>query len=154
MLKLPRIFILILGIFIFMGFFGKDSEKTKDTGSRSVKVEVNKNKVETGEIFSYSITVEGEFENPNLQIPNLDNFRIVSTKKTKNFLYQKNKVKAQLNITYFLLCPQPGSFIIKPVKITEKNKTYKSNSVDIIAKGEPLDKKEQLQPYIESGIEI
>jgi hypothetical protein len=154
MLKLSKIFILILGFFIFAGFFGKDSNETKDTGLHSVKIEVSKNKIETGEIFAYSITIEGEFKNPKVEIPNLDNFRIISTKKTKNFSYQKNKVKAILNITYFLLCPQPGSFTIKPVKVTEKNKTYESNSVDIIVKGEPLDKKEQLQPYIESGISI
>lgn len=154
MLKLSKVFILILGIFIFAGFFGKDSQKEKDADLYSVKVEISKNKIETGEIFAYSITIEGGLENPKVEVPDLDNFRIISTKKIKNFSYQKNKVKAILNITYFLLCPQPGSFTIKPVKVIEKNKTYKSNSVDIIVRGEPLDKKEQLQPYIESGISI
>ncbi|MCF7870559.1 MAG: BatD family protein [Candidatus Omnitrophica bacterium] len=152
MSKLPKLFIIILGIFAFLGFFGK-SPKDKDD-SRSVKVKVSQNKVETGEIFSYLVTIEGEFKDPEVQMPDLDNFRIISRKKTKNFSYQKDKIKAKLITTYFLLCPKPGVFTIKPVRVIDGNKVYKSSSVKISAKGESLEKKRQLQPYIETGTKI
>ncbi|MFO8052746.1 MAG: BatD family protein [Candidatus Omnitrophota bacterium] len=154
MWKLSKIFILVLGVFLCLGFWGQDSKKRENTGSRSVKVEVSKDKVKTGETFSYLITIEGEFSDPSLQLPDFDNFRIISTKKSKNFSYQKDKINAKIKITYFLLCPEPGSFTIKPVKITDNNKTYKSNSVKITATGESLEGKKELQPYIEGGTKI
>lgn len=154
MSKLSKPLFVILSIFIFFGLSSKNSEAKNENNLKLIKAEVSKKKVETGEIFSYLITLEGKFENPKLQIPNLDDFKIISTKKAKSFSYQKDKLKTTVKITYFLFCPQSGSFMIEPAKLTEGNKAYKSQSFKIIATGEPLEKKRKLAPYIERGTKI
>ncbi|MCF7873671.1 MAG: BatD family protein [Candidatus Omnitrophica bacterium] len=154
MSKLPKLFFIILGVFVFLGFFHRNSENKNENDLKPIKVEISKNKVATGEIFSYLITIEGKFENPKLQMPDLDQFKVVSTKKTKSFSYQKDKLKTTVTITYFLFCPKPGSFTIEPVKLIDNNKTHQSKSFKIIVTGKSLKKKRKIVPYIEGGTKI
>lgn len=153
MLKLSRFF-LILATFVFFGFFGQDSKQNQEENQNKVSVEVSQNKLETGQVFSYLITIEGDFNDPELIMPGLDDFIIVSTKKSESFSYQKDNIKTKIKITYFLICPNPGTFKIEPVKIVDAGKTYQSDSFTIVATGDPLEKKKKLQPYIEGGTEI
>jgi hypothetical protein len=152
-LKLFRFF-LILVTFVFFGFFGQGSKQNQEKNRNKVSVKVSQNKLETGQVFSYLITIEGDFNDPELIIPSLDDFMVISTKKTESFSYQKDNIKTKIKITYFLVCPKPGTFKIEPVKIIDAGKTYQSDSLTIVATGDPLEKKKKLQPYIEDGIEI
>jgi hypothetical protein len=153
-LKLSKLFFIILSIFIFFGFWNDDSQEKPKNNNRTVTTEISKKRVETGEVFSYLITIEGEFNNPKIEMPALDNFKIISTKKTKSFSYQQNKLKANMKITYFLSCPEPGSFTIEPVKVSDDKQTYQSNSLKVTVTGDPLEKKKKIRPYIESGITL
>ncbi|MCF7916995.1 MAG: BatD family protein [Candidatus Omnitrophica bacterium] len=154
MSKLSKLFVLILSLSVWLGFFHQNPDKKNGKNHTLIKAEINKKKVATGEIFSYLIIVEGKFENPQLQMPNLEQFKVVSTKKAKSFSYQKDKLKTTITITYFLFCPEPGSFTIGPVKLIDNDKTYQSKSFKLIVTGEPLEKKRKLAPYIEGGATI
>ncbi len=154
MSRLVKSFFLVLGVCVFLGFLGKNSNEEEKNGPPAVRAEINKERVETGEIFSYQITIEGEFNQPKIQAPGFDNFQIVSSAQTKSFSYQKGKVKTIIKITYLLFCPKPGNFSIEPVKVEDGNQAYQSSPLDISVEGEPLEQKRKLLPYIESGTKI
>jgi hypothetical protein len=87
-LKLFRFF-LILVTFVFFGFFGQGSKQNQEKNRNKVSVKVSQNKLETGQVFSYLITIEGDFNDPELIIPSLDDFMVISTKKNRKLFLSK-----------------------------------------------------------------
>jgi hypothetical protein len=122
--------------------------------SKPIEVEISKNKVETGEVFTYTVKIEGIFHKPHLTLPNFDDFKFVSQNQSKSVSREKEGVKRIIILKYFLFAPKPGSFKIEPATLEDKGKKYKSKAISIKVKGKPLEEKRRIQPYIDKGTNI
>ena len=142
MLKLSRTLLLIMFCFFALGF---------GNNQKAIEVEVDKTSVETGEVFTYTIKIEGIFHKPNLDLPDFENFKIVSQSQSKNYRQEKEGLKRIIVLKYFLFAPAAGSFTIDPSVLEDGDRKFKSKSITIKAKGKPLEEKRKIQPYIEKG---
>lgn len=154
MLKLSKTILLAMLLFSAGGFFRNESGGQPEPNSNKIEVKVSEKEVDTGQVFSYLIKIKGDFEDPVIKKPCLDNFKIVSTQRSQSFFYQESKTKIKIEITYLLLAPEAGVFIIGPVEVSDQEKTYQSEKVEIKVTGEPLKKKPRPKPPIGEGIEI
>ena len=145
MSKSFRIILIIIVCFFSLGF---------SLNSGTIEVEVDKNKVETGEVFTYTIKIEGIFRKPHLILPNFDDFKFVSQSQSKSIRQEKGEVKKVIILKYFLFASEPGSFKIEPATLEDNGKKYKSKTISIKVKGRPLEEKRKIQPYIDKGTNI
>lgn len=122
--------------------------------ANNLKAVVDKNKVETGEIFTYKITVEGEFINPQLDIPALKDFAIIAQGQSRNYTTKGDKTVITLNINYQLMAVKPGTFTIDAVALKDQSQQLKSIPLRIEVSGKPLQDKQKLLPYLENATEI
>lgn len=154
MLRLLKLVILVLVAFSFVGFFWNQEEKSLKE-DLVIQADTDKDQIETGEVFVYTLLIEGELEGkPEIKEPLFGDFEIVSTQTSRTFSYRQGKTIISLKLTYSLVAPEPGLFTIEPPEVTAAGKTYQGEAIQIKVKGEPLADKEKLQPYIEQGIEI
>jgi hypothetical protein len=119
-----------------------------------MEAKVDKNKVETGEIFTYTLKIEGDFSSPKLALPDFRDFKIVSQNQTKSYSFKDNKARLQFNLIYHLVVAHPGTFTIKEAILEDKERKFKSNSIVVEVSGKPLEDKKKLAPYIEQGTDI
>ena len=120
----------------------------------TIEASVNKHKVATGEIFTYTLKIEGEFLSPKLTTPKLDNFTIASQSQQRQYTSKGNGTALTIKITYHLFAPNPGSFVIEGANVTDKNKKIEAQPIAIEATGKPLKEKIKVAPHIEKGIDI
>lgn len=145
MSKSFRIILITIVCFFSLGF---------SLSSGPIEVEVDKNKIETGEIFAYTIKIEGIFHKPHLTLPNFDDFKFVSQSQSKSIRQEKDRIKRIITLKYFFFAPKPGTFKIEPATLEDKGKKYKSKTISIKVKGKPLEEKRRIQPYIDKGTDI
>jgi hypothetical protein len=119
-----------------------------------VEAKTSKQKVNTGEIFTYTIKIEGEFTAPKLKLPEFKNFIIVSRSEQRNYTVKSGGMRFQEKLILNLLCPKPGTFTIEGFLVEDKGKKITSNPVTIEATGKPLEEKPKPLPYTGKGIDI
>ena len=139
-------FFLVIGFIVFISSLGNAQE--------TIGVKVNKEKVETGEIFLYVIKIEGVFNSPELILPKFKNFHVASQSQSRNYSFNDEGMKLMLSLTYQLFAPEPGVFAIEEVVVKDGDQEFKSKPVSIEVTGEPLPKKKLILPYIKKGTEI
>lgn len=145
MLRLFNLSLIIFLLFTFLSF-SQDEEV--------IEVKVSKDKVETGEVFTYRIKIEGSFTQPELTLPEFKDFKVISQSRSKNYAFKQGRKKVIHNLVYQLFAPNPGVFTIKEAVLEDRGKKFKSKSITIDVKGRPLKEKRKILPYIEKGIEI
>ncbi|HIE35777.1 MAG TPA: hypothetical protein EYP89_00875 [Candidatus Omnitrophica bacterium] len=145
MLKSPKVFFL----FVFLSLI-----LLKLNAQIIIEAKVDKDKVETGEIFTYTVKIKGEFEDPKIVLPKFKNFKIISQNQTKSYSFKEGRIEVEFDLVYELIASKPGVFKIEEVIVKDKGKRYKSNSIIIQVEGRPLEEKKKILPYIEKGIEI
>jgi len=119
-----------------------------------VEVVLSRKKVATGEVFSYSIKVQGEFKSPKLKLPTFEGLAVVAKNESRNYSTKAGKTQMTYTLTLHLFGPNPGTFTIVPATIEDEGKTYKSKSVTVTVEGKPLEEKKKIQPFIKKGIAI
>ncbi|MCK9615132.1 MAG: BatD family protein [Candidatus Omnitrophica bacterium] len=119
-----------------------------------IEASVNKHKITTGEIFTYTLKIEGEFLSPKLTIPKFDNFTIASQGQQRQYTSKGNRTTLTIKITYHLFAPNPGSFTIEGANVADKNKRIEAKPIAIEVTGKPLKEKIKVAPHIERGIDI
>lgn len=119
-----------------------------------VEAKVSKNKVATGELFTYSLKIKGSFALPKLILPEFSDLRVVSTNQAKNYSFQGNVTLVEVVINCVLVAVKPGVFTIKPAVLEDKNKKFTTAPITIEVTGKPLKEKRKILPYIEKGTEI
>lgn len=101
-----------------------------------VQIKLNKEKVMVGEVFEYQVQVKGKFKvSPNLIIPELENFEILSQLQVYNYKIQKGKAKSTLCYKFNITALKEGEFEIKGFKLKFKNKEYEIKPVKIVVEG-------------------
>lgn len=149
-MKLSKLILVLFFCFSFLGLFPSDLL----LGKKVVEITVDKRKVQTGEVFTYKVKIEGIFSKPTLSLPEFKNFKIISQKQSKSYTFVKGKVKTKINLTYRLFAQKAGVFTIRPVILNDRKKRYKSLSVKIRVEGKSLTKKKSLRLYIAEGTDL
>ena len=119
-----------------------------------LEAKINKTKVSTGEIFTYTARIEGGFTSPKLQLPEFKNFMIVSRSEQRSYIAKSKGMRFEEKLILNLLCPNPGVFTIEGFRVEDKGKKLTANPVTIEATGKPLEEKAKPLPYTGKGIDI
>lgn len=122
--------------------------------NKAITAKINKQKVTTGEVFTYSLKIEGTFKDPVLKLPDFENFKVISQSQSQSYRQTKEGTENILSLIYHLFAPEPGVFTIRPATLENESTKYKSNSVTIKVKGKFLEKKKKIRPYTEKGTDI
>ncbi len=157
MLKSFKLIFAVLIIFTFESFCLSYPAKKNNTESVEVKASLDVNQVETGHLFSYSITIKGKFETHEIKItrPTFDDFKIIHSSRSRSrSIRQDGTPKLKIKEIYGLSALEPGEFVIGPVKVVDGDKTYLSQPVKITVEGDPVEKQEKIPSDIRRGIEI
>ena len=120
-----------------------------------VAVKVDKKKVETGEIFTYEVTVQGNLESSaKLKLPEFKGLRVVSQSQSRSYSIKGGVAKTTINFAYHIFAPNPGVYTIEPVTLESAKNKYQSQAITIKAAGKPLEEKKKILPYIEKGTSL
>lgn len=136
-----------LASFFVMGFWWL-------LGSSPIEATVDKASVKTGEVFTYTITVEGSFETARLVLPDFQKVRIVSREQSREYRMADSKRQLKTVIRFSLFVPQPGVVKLRPTCLEDGKHRYKSRAVVIKVTGEPLQEQQKISPYIEGGTQL
>lgn len=124
-------------------------------GEKIIDVKVDKRKVETGEIFTYEVTVQGDLDvSAKLKLPKFKDLRVVSQSQSRNYSIKSGVAKTTLNFTYHIFAPNPGVYTIEPVTLESGENKYQSRVITIKVRGKPLKEKMKILPYIKKGINL
>jgi hypothetical protein len=119
-----------------------------------IEAKVSKDKVTTGEVFTYTLKIEGDFISPQLVLPDFKDFIVVSQNQAQNYSLKGGKTTMESVLIYGLVAPKPGKFSIKEVSLKDKGKVLHGKSFTIEVSGEALKDKRKVQPYLERGTDI
>lgn len=121
-------------------------------GEKIIEAKVGAKSVETGEIFTYEIAVNGELDlSAQLQLPDFGGLSIVSESQYRDYSLDANTEKTTLTFIYYIFASEPGVYTIGPAILENDGIQYQSRSITIKAGGKPLEEKNRIQPYIEKG---
>ena len=125
------------------------------TSSGPLVVDVDKTKLETGEVFTYSIAVNGEFsEDARITPPDFSPFKIVTQNQSRNYSFHEGKMSFSVTFVYRLIAPEPGTFTIAETVLKDNGKEIKSATFTITVEGRPLKEKEKVLPYINGATDL
>ena len=145
MSKYARAIFIVLFLFVSLAFsFGKDP----------IKASVDKTKITTGEIFTYSLSIDDDYLQATLIPPDFKGLNVVSYRQSKSFNSIDKKTKTIHTISYFLFAQNPGAITIKPAILKVSEKEYKTSSITLKVEGIPLEQKLKILPYIEKGTNL
>lgn len=98
----------------------------------SLTAKVNKNELNLGENFEFTIEIGGDFQiTPKIELPELEDFEIISKKSSYNFSIKGGKFLNQTEFIFVLKPKSEGEFIIGEAKIRYKGKDYKTEPIEI-----------------------
>lgn len=123
-------------------------------GEKIIEVKVDKKNVETGEFFTYEVTLQENLDITALKLPDFKNFKVVSQSQSQRYSVKGGVSKTIINLTYLLFAPEPGKFTIGPVTLESEEQKYQSQAITIEVKGESLEKKKRILPYIKKGTSL
>ena len=138
-------FVFIVFCFFSMGF---------SLGEKIIEAKVDKKNVETGDFFTYEVTIRGDLDITALKLPEFKGFKVVSQSQSQSYSVKEGVSKTIINLTYLLFAPEPGKFTIEPVTLESEEQKYQSQAIIIKVKGEPLEKKKRILPYIKKGTNL
>ena len=138
-------FVFIMLCFFSLGF---------SLGEKIIEAKVDKKNIETGEIFTYEVTIRGNLDITVLKLPELKDFKVVSQNQSQSYSLKGKVSKTTITLTYILFAPEPGKFIIEPVTLESEEQKYQSQIITMEVKGESLKKKRKILPYIKEGTSL
>ena len=138
-------FVFIVFCFSSLGF---------SLGEKIIGAKVDKKNVETGEIFTYEVTIRENLDITALKLPEFKDFKVVSQSQSQSYSLKGRVSKTIINLTYLLFAPEPGKFIIEPVTLESEEQKYQSQAITIEVKGKSLEKKRKILPYIKKGTNL
>lgn len=121
MVNLISKILLFLGVSISIGLAQPDIQATSD--ARSIYL---------GDTFTYKVEVKNSSDTPTINIPQTRNFSIVSgPMQSTSYSFINGAQSSTRSVSYTLVALEAGSLTIPPSDVIIKNKTYKSNPVQI-----------------------
>ncbi len=145
MLKSTRTILAVTLLIVFCGY----------TSSGPLVAEIDKTELETGEIFTYSVTVNGEFsENAQITPPDFEPFEIVTQNQARNYSFREGKMSFSVTLVYRLIATKPGTFTIGETVLKDNDKEIKSATFTVTVEGRPLEEKKKVLPYISDATDL
>ncbi|MEI8350274.1 MAG: BatD family protein [Candidatus Omnitrophota bacterium] len=145
MLRFVSIFLFSFYIFFALAFC---------QDANTVNATADKDHIETGEIFTYTITIEGKFSDPQLTLPVLKDFIVVAEAQSRNYVTKAGKTIMTLKLEYKLTAAKPGTFVIGPAEVKDRSARIQSGSLQIEVSGRSLQDKQKILPFLENATEI
>ena len=145
MLRLSKIAVLIVIWGLFLGAGDAD---------QIIKASVDKTKISTGELFTYTLVVEGVFSKPKVVPPKFKDFKIASQTQSQSYSLSGKDSQITIKLVYSLFAENSGEFTIAAGQVLDKQREYKSNSIVILVEGKPLSEKKKILPLLKEGLEI
>ena len=153
MSKLSKFIFIVLWLFSSGIFI--DEAVSLGIGEKMVSAKVDKRKIETGEIFTYAVTVQGNLElSAQLKLPDFKDLKVVSQRQSRNYTIKNGQAKTTITFTYHIFASKPGTYTIEPTTLENKENKYQSQKITIKVRGKPLKEKKKIQPYIDKGINL
>lgn len=119
-----------------------------------IKATVDKASVETGERIVYTLTINGEFDNPQIDVPKFTDFEVVARNQSQGYSLINGKGNINFTLIYGLSPTKPGTFTIEGAVLKTKTGTLKTDPIVITVTGKPLEEKSKITPYIEKGTDL
>jgi hypothetical protein len=142
----------LISLFFLLGFCLPPSGISEVNAA--IEAKVSKDRVTTGEVFTYTVKIEGEFFSPKLMLPEFKNFIIVSQNQAQNYSLKGNRTIMEFVLIYGLIAPKPGVFTIERLVLEDRGRRLETKAVRIEVTGRPLEDKRKIQPYLEKGTDI
>lgn len=128
----------------------------------TVEAKVDKTAICAGEVIAYSIVLKGTMkQQPQIKMPALEDFEVISTSRAFNIAVDKEKRKSTFQVTYILKPRSEGKLSIGPAEIEHSGKIYTTDTIAIEVKPSENKKEEPQTPGPEekmlpkeSGLEI
>ncbi len=97
-----------------------------------IDAQVDRDQIQIGERFTYSVTVSGAMSLPDIEPPDFDGLQIVSGPSSSSSTQIINtQVSSSKSLSYTLRALKSGQVTIKPAKATHKRKNYLSQAITI-----------------------
>lgn len=103
-----------------------------------IKAGVDKPRNGTGEVFVYSVNIEGEFGGKDIKAPEFGDLRVVSQSKVTQRVFKGKTGEMKIKMTYGLVAGNPGTYNIKGVVVKDKGKVFQGETITVEITGEPL----------------
>jgi hypothetical protein len=120
----------------------------------AIEAKVSKSAVSTGEIFTYTLKIEGQFHSPKIALPEFENFTIASQSQQRQYTSKNGGTNLTLQATYNLFATNAGNFTIKGASLIDEGKRIETQPITIEVTGKPLEEKLKVAPSIENGTDI
>ena len=125
------------------------------TSSGPLIAKVDKTELETGEVFTYSLTIDGEFsEDAQIKLPDFAPFEIITKNQSRNYSFKEGKMSFTVTLAYRLVATEPGTFAIAETVLKDNGQEIKSATFTITVEGRPLKEKEKVLPYINGATDL
>lgn len=111
--------------------------------SSLIKVSVDKKRVRTGEVFTYKVEMELPFNPQEIKLPKFEGLKVISQSQRSSYNIKKDKIIVKIKMVFKLVAFSPGKYVIKSIVVKGKNRTIKSEKVEIEVYGERIKDKEK-----------
>lgn len=112
--------------------------------SSQIKVSVDKKRVRTGEVFTYKVEMKLPFNPQEIKLPEFEGLKIISQSQRSSYNIKKDKIIVKIKMVFKLVAFSPGKYVIKSIVVKGKNRTIKSEKVEIEIYGEKIKKEERI----------
>lgn len=119
-------FFIVLSAFLLKAVFGYAEDVNFD-------LTVDRTKTALGGSIQLSLTFHDTQNVPELQLPKMDGFEVRYLGPATKFSIINGKTTSEITHNYILVPVKTGTFIVGPLTLNYKGKTYKSNSISVEA---------------------
>ena len=111
--------------------------------SSLIKVNVDKKRVHTGEVFTYEVEMNLPFAPQEVKLPKFEGLKVISQSQRSSYNIKRDKTIVKIKMVFKLMALSPGKYIIKNIVVKGKNRIIKSKEVEIEVYGEKIRKEEK-----------
>ena len=127
----------LCSLFLLFSFLLNQTEPS------TIRVEVSKKRVHTGEVFTYKVKMELPFTPQEVRLPEFEGLKVISRVQQNSYNVGKGRLTVKIKIVFKLVAYSPGKYIIKEVVVKGKERTITSKKIEIEVYGEKIKKEEK-----------
>ena len=103
--------------------------------------------VKTGEVFTYTIRIEGQFTSPRIQTSDFGKLKVVGQSQSRNYRMSGGTKQVEAVFIYQLTAYEPGEYVLPKAEVTDGKKTYSADTLTVQVTGEPVDIEHEKELY-------
>jgi hypothetical protein len=140
---------MLCALFLFLNVQGAFAQDT-------VRATVDKTQAKTGEIFTYTVAIEGELQSPQVTIPEFGPLKVAGQSSSRNYRVRNGRRRVQMEFVYNLVAYVSGEYTLDSVEVKDGQKVFRSDKVTVHVTGEPIDieKERELEKFRGGAISL